>query len=194
MLSVGCAKDSEAPAEGPRVAAGTSTSPGSVPSRPTLTAPRLQPPSNQNEYTTKGRADVVFDPCTWINDDAILRAGLDPASRQRGRDLIAEYTFLTCDFDGLNWDLQIDSGNLSWQEDLDKNGPNSEPLTVNGREAMWVRDPQLIKTCDIHVRTKVGFVIFSTSRTFEGSEAGLERCDGVLHIAETLEPSIGSEN
>ncbi|WP_198165346.1 DUF3558 domain-containing protein [Nocardia fusca] len=194
MLSVGCSQGSEAPAEGPPVAAGTSTSPGSVASRPTLTAPNLQPPVEQNEYTTDGRAEVVFDPCTWISDDAVSRAGLDPASRRRGRDLIAEYTFLTCDFDGLNWDLQIDSGNLSWQEDVDKNGANSEPLTINGREAMWVRDPRLVKTCDIHVRTKVGFVIFSTSRTFEGSEAGLERCDGVLHIAETLEPSIGPDN
>ncbi|WP_327149781.1 DUF3558 domain-containing protein [Nocardia sp. NBC_01329] len=194
LLSAGCAQESQTPTEGPSASAVVSGSSESASPRSTLTAPRLQPPSQQNEYTTEGRPEVVFDPCTWISDDAITAAGLDPESRRRGRDLVAEYTFLTCDFDGSNWDLQIDSGNVSWQEDLDKNSANSEPLKVNGREAVWVRDPQLVKTCDIHVRTEVGFVIFSTEMTFEGSEAGLARCDGVLHIAETLEPSIGMEN
>ncbi|MET8798239.1 DUF3558 domain-containing protein [Nocardia sp. NPDC004568] len=194
VLSVGCAREPDAPAEPTPVSADIPSSSEGVTSRPTLTAPHLQPPSQENEYTGGKRSKVVFDPCTWIGDDAVARAGLDPASRRRGQDLITEYTFLTCDFDGLHWNLQIDSGNASWQEDLDKNGEISEPLVVNGREAMWVRDPHLVKTCDIHVRTRVGFVIFNTTRTFEGSEAGLERCDGVLRIAEALEPSIGAEN
>lgn len=193
-LSAGCAQHPDAPAEPVPTSAELPKGPEGVASRPTLTAPHLQPPSQEGRYVSGERAEVVFDPCTWIGDDAVARAGLDPASRRRGQDLITEYTFLTCDFDGLHWDLQIDSGNASWQEDLDKNGEISEPLEVNGREAMWVRDPHLVKTCDIHVRTKVGFVIFNATRTFEGSEAGLERCDGVLHIAETLEPSIGAEN
>ncbi|GGL30373.1 DUF3558 domain-containing protein [Nocardia jinanensis] len=193
-LSGGCAQDADAPADHGPASAEITKSPEGVTTRPTLTAPELQPPSQQSEYTDQGRPEVAFDPCTWIDDDAVVRAGLDPASRRRGQDLITEYTFFTCDFDGLHWDLQVDSGNASWQEDLDKNGAINEPLTINGREAMWVRDPHLVKTCDIHVRTKAGFVIFNTTRTFEGSEAGLERCDGVLHIAETFEPSIGADN
>ncbi|NUS95268.1 MAG: DUF3558 domain-containing protein [Nocardia sp.] len=194
MLSAGCAEERESPAAANPASVDSPSTSESSASRPTLTAPNLQPPSQQSEYTDEGRAKVVFDPCTWISDDAVARAGLDPASRRRGRDVITEFTFLTCDFDGLNWDLQIDSGNASWQEDLTKNGAISEPVNINGREAMWVRDPRLVKTCDIHVRTEAGFVIFSTSRTFEGSEAGLDRCAGALHIAETLEPSIGVGN
>ncbi|WP_328388087.1 DUF3558 domain-containing protein [Nocardia sp. NBC_00416] len=162
--------------------------------RPTLTDPALQPPPLKNEYTTEGRPEVVFDPCTWISDQAAEKSGLDPASRRRGDDLVAEYTFLTCDFDGKDWDLQIDSGNVTWDENLQKNGALSEPLAVNGREAIWVRDPQMRKTCSIHLRTKVGFVMMTTTRTFEASESGLEKCDGILGIAQALEPEIGSEN
>ncbi|MGW5384735.1 DUF3558 domain-containing protein [Nocardia sp. NPDC003963] len=159
--------------------------------RPTLTEPRLQPPTQENE---EGRPEVVFDPCTWIGDAAVREAGLDPVSRRRGDDTVAEYTFLTCDFKGPLRDLQINSGNVSWEEDLQKNSSHSEPITVNGREALLVQDPQAQRVCSIHVRTEVGFVMFSSARTFEGSEAGLERCDGVLEIVTALEPEIGGGN
>ncbi|MEU1983474.1 DUF3558 domain-containing protein [Nocardia sp. NPDC019395] len=162
--------------------------------RPTLTESRLQPPPLENEYTTQGRPEVVFDPCTWISDEAVSKAGLDPATRRRGTDLVAEYTFLTCDFEGKLRNLSIESGNVAWEENLQKTGTYSEPLTVNGREGLLVQDPQQPGVCGIHMRTKVGFVMFSSSRTFEGSEAGLQRCDGVLEIAKVLEPEIGAEN
>lgn len=137
---------------------------------------------------------MVFDPCTWISDEAVTKAGLDPATRERGNDMVAEYIFLTCDFEGETRELQINSGNVTWEEDIQKNGPNSEPLNVNGREALRVLDPHLIGSCSIHVRTNVGFVMFSSVRTFEGKEAGLERCDGVMEIATALEPEIGEGN
>lgn len=162
--------------------------------RPTLTESRLQPPPLENEYTTEDRPEVVFDPCTWIGDEAVRGAGLDPNTRRRGTDIVAEYTFLTCDFDGELRDLSINSGNVTWEEDHQKNGAFSEPLTVNGRQALLVQDPQSERVCSIHVRTEVGFVMFSSSRTFEGIEAGLQRCDGVLEIATALEPEIGAEN
>lgn len=162
--------------------------------RPTLTESRLQPPPLENEYTTQGRPEVVFDPCTWISDKAVSEAGLDPATRRRGNDLVAEYTFLTCDFDGQLRDLSIESGNVAWEEDLQRYSASSEPLTVNGREALLVQDPEQVRVCGIHLRTKVGFVMFSSTRTFEGTEAGLQRCDGVLEIAKALEPEIGEEN
>ncbi|MFI5719816.1 DUF3558 domain-containing protein [Nocardia sp. NPDC051750] len=162
--------------------------------RPTLTESRLQPPPLENEYTTQGRPEVVFDPCTWISDEAVSEAGLDPATRRRGKDIVAEYTFLTCDFEGDLRELSINSGNVTWEEDQQKNGAHSEPLTVNGREALLVQDPTLKSVCSIHVRTKAGLVMFSSSRTDEGSMAGLQRCDGVLEIATVLEPEIGAEN
>lgn len=107
---------------------------------------------------------------------------------------MAEYTFLTCDFDGKLRDLSIESGNVAWEEDVQRYRASSEPLAVNGREALLVQDPQQARVCGIHVRTKAGFVMFSSTRTFEGSEAGLQLCDGVLEIATALEPEIGAEN
>ncbi|MBF6350627.1 DUF3558 domain-containing protein [Nocardia flavorosea] len=162
--------------------------------RPTLTESRLQPPPLENDYTNQGRPEVVFDPCTWINDEAVSEAGLDPATRRRGQDVVAEYTFLTCNFDGELRNLSIESGNVAWEEDLQRYSGVSEPLTVNGREALLVQDPDQERVCGIHVRTEVGFVMFSSTRTFEGNEAGLQRCDGVLEIVTALEPEIGPEN
>ncbi|TLF76576.1 DUF3558 domain-containing protein [Nocardia cyriacigeorgica] len=191
---VGCSQDGKDSALPSSSAMAASSTTETSPARPTLTDPKLQPPTQQNKYTTEGRPEVVVDPCTWFSDEAIAKAGLDPGTRRRGSDWVAEYTFLTCDFDGLHRDLSVDSGNVTWQEDIAKNGPNSKPLTVNGREAMWVLDPDLQGTCDIHLRTKVGFVILSAVRTHEGIQAGLQRCDGVLEIAEAIEPEIGKEN
>ncbi|WP_280437845.1 DUF3558 domain-containing protein [Nocardia carnea] len=186
-----------APDEPNETASDTSSSPvasQTSSTRPTLTESRLQPPPLENEYTTQGRPEVVFDPCTWVSDEAVSGAGFDPATRRRGVDIVAEYTFLSCDFDGELRDLSISSGNVTWEEDQQKNGAHSEPLTVNGREARLVQDPQLVRVCSIHVRTKVGLVMFSSTRTFEGTEAGLQLCDGVLEIATALEPEIGQEN
>lgn len=194
-VALGCSEDTEQGLNSePTVPPSPALSTQAHPARPTLTAPKLQPPPQQNEYTTQGRPEVVFDPCTWISDEAVVEAGLDPSTRRRGDDLVAEYTFLTCDFDGHLRELQINSGNVTWEENLQKNGAHSEPLTVNGREALQVRDPHTPRRCSIHVRTKVGFVMFSSARTFEGSEAGLGLCDGVLEIATALEPEIGEEN
>ncbi|WP_280458759.1 DUF3558 domain-containing protein [Nocardia carnea] len=189
----GCSRDGDGDENGVPVTEPT-TAASVPPARPTLTESKLQPPPQQNEYTTQGRPEVVFDPCTWISDDAATAAGMDPESRRRGRDWVVEYTFLTCDFDGTHRDLQINSGNVTWDEDVQKNGAFSEPTTVNGREALLVQDPEMPDTCSMHVRTKVGLVMFTSVRTFEGIQAGLQRCDGVREIAEALEPEIGEEN
>ncbi|OQS17428.1 hypothetical protein B0T36_00675 [Nocardia donostiensis] len=190
-VALGCSENTE---PGSAVAASSVSASQTSPARQTLTNPKLQPPPQRNKYTDEWRPEVVFDPCTWISDDTLVQAGLDPSTRRRGKDFLAEYTFLTCNFEGKLRELQVDSGNVTWEEDIEKNGPNSEPLTVNGRQAMWVRDPHLTETCDIHLRTKAGFVILSFTRTFEGSETGLQRCDGVLEIAQAIEPEIGAEN
>ncbi|MGY2063403.1 hypothetical protein ACW9HQ_51635, partial [Nocardia gipuzkoensis] len=88
------------------------------PPHPTLTKPDIQPPPLHNQYTNSGRPDVAFDPCTWIPDDAVQKAGFDPASRKRGDDQVAEETFLVCTFSAKNRTLSVVSGNVSWNEDL----------------------------------------------------------------------------
>ncbi|MFE9325691.1 DUF3558 domain-containing protein [Nocardia sp. NPDC052278] len=170
----------------------SSTGPQSV--RPTLTNPKLQPPSQDNKYTTStGRPKVVFDPCTWISDDTFRRAGFDPATRQRLDDLVAEYSFLTCTISSPTRNLALNSGNATWEEDLAKVGSYSEPTTVNGRQALLVRDPQVRRACQVDVRTKVGFLQMAVDLTDRAPQT-LNPCDGITDIASTIEPEIGKDN
>ncbi|WP_084483928.1 DUF3558 domain-containing protein [Nocardia anaemiae] len=191
-LAASCSSNSDTAQD--QVGSGQTTSSSAPSARPTLTNPKLQPPSQDNKYTAStGRPKVVFDPCTWISDDAARRAGFDPASRARGDDLVAEYSFLTCDFLSTLRTLQLNSGNASWEEDLAKVGSYSEPITVNGRQALLVRDPQVSRNCQIDLRTKVGFVqvdVYLTDR----APQNLNPCDGITDIASTIEPEIGKDN
>lgn len=166
----------------------------SQPARPTLTDPKLQPPPQENGHTTEGRPKVVFDPCTWIDDETISQAGFDPASRHRRKDLVAEYTFLTCDFYSPLRTLQLNSGNVTFEEDQAKNSSWAKPVTVNGREAMWGSDPALRGTCEVHIRTKAGFVIVSVLLTLQGRTQSADPCERIIETASAIERSIGREN
>ncbi|MEV4236942.1 DUF3558 domain-containing protein [Nocardia sp. NPDC049737] len=162
--------------------------------RPTLTSPKLQPPSQDNKYTAStGRPKIVFDPCTWISDETIQKAGFDGTSRERGKDLIAEYSFLVCHFSSQMRDLSVLSGNATWEEDLRKVGSYSEPITVNGREALLVHDPDTHRGCQVDLRTKVGFVQIAVDLTTRAPQT-LNPCDGITDIASTIEPEIGKDN
>lgn len=162
--------------------------------RPTLTNPKLQPPSQDNKYTAStGRPKIVFDPCTWISNETIQKAGFDGASRERGKDLIAEYSFLVCHFSSQTRDLSLLSGNATWEEDLKKVGSYSELITVNGREALVVHDPDAHRGCQVDLRTKVGFVQVAVDLTTRAPR-DLDPCDGITDIASTIEPEIGKDN
>lgn len=158
--------------------------------QPTLTESYLQPPV-QKQY---GLPDVVYDPCTWIPDDVITRAGYDPASRNRESDQIAEVTFLGCRFKSKPRLLTIRSGNETWSEDLKRFGAWSEAVQINGREAMWVRDPKSTDSCSIHLRTKVGFIDVDAFVTLYGLARDVHPCDGLLDLATIIEPTIGANN
>ena len=193
-LAVGCSTSNE-PTQ-PAINSGQTTpSPSNTQSaRPTLTVPKLQPPSQDNEYTTStGRPKIVFDPCTWINDATIQKAGFDGSSRERGKDLVAEYSFFICHFSSQLRDLSLLSGNATWEEDLAKVGSYSQPITVNGREALLVRDPEVRRGCQVDLRTKVGFVQIAVDLTTRAPR-DLNPCDGITDIASTIEPEIGKDN
>ena len=161
-------------------------------SRPTLTASKLQPPAQHNQYTTKGRPEIVFDPCTWISDDTVRKSGFDPGSRKRGKDVIAEYSFLTCDFSSDTKYLMLNSGNATWEEDLQKVGGYSEPATINGRPALIVRDPALPETCQIDLKTKAGFVQITVDPIYSTSNSS--DCSNLPNIASNIEKEIGKDN
>lgn len=171
------------------------TASSATPISPTLTASSLQPPAQDNRYThAGGRPKVVIDPCTWIPDDIVRAAGLDPLTRKRGKDLIAEYTFLTCDFatgrGQPEWSLQVDSGNVSLDEVRRKYAGRYTDIQINGREAV-----QTVKnsseSCAVDLRTSVGYLGLQVLHGWpEPSSAS--PCDKVMEFARIIEPIIGS--
>ncbi|MBF6209990.1 DUF3558 domain-containing protein [Nocardia puris] len=190
LFAIGCSTEGT-----PTSTPGQSTLPAeTTAARPTLTDSKLQPPSQNNQYTqSSGRPKIVFDPCTWISDETILRAGFEPGSRKRGKDLVAEYSFFICQFDALAKDLTVYSGNATWEENIAKVGSYSEPTNINGREALLVRNPGMRRGCQVDVRTEVGFVQIAVDLT-DRSPAGTDPCAGITDIASTIEPEIGKDN
>lgn len=160
----------------------------------TLTDPTLQPPVQDNKYTeSSGRPKVVFDPCTWITDADIESVGFRPASRKRGTDLVAEYTFLTCNFRTADSKLSlgVDSGNITWDEHLKKDGNWLTAIEVNGRRAGYGKgQDNRPGDCRVHVETKVG-VVFVRTISFD---AGIDPCSSIMEIASVVEKSIGRDN
>lgn len=106
---------------------------------------------------------------------------------------MAEYTFLTCTFSSQQRTLRLNSGNVTWEEDLAKVGSYSESTTVNGRQALLVRDPVTPRGCEIDVRTKVGIVQIAVDLT-DRAPRSVAPCDGIQDIASTIEPEIGKDN
>ncbi|MEU4708636.1 DUF3558 domain-containing protein [Nocardia salmonicida] len=166
--------------------------------RPTLTNPKLQPPSQDNKYTrSSDRPKVVFDPCTWIGAADIESVGFRSESRERGPDLVAEYTFLTCTFDnpGNTLALGLDSGNITWEENLQKNGSWLESTTINGRRAGWGKgEPGATDECNVQMETKVGVVLMWIRVQSLGKNQNLDPCANIMEIASAVEKSIGKEN
>lgn len=166
--------------------------------RPTLTDAKLQPPSQDNKYTqSSGRPKVVFDPCTWIDAADIESVGFRSDSRRRGPDLVAEYTFLTCIFRNADStrSLNVDSGNTTWEENLQKNGAWLTATTINGRQAGLVRgEPGHEDACQVHMQTKVGVVIVGGLVLSLGKKQNLDPCANITEIASAVEKSIGKEN
>ncbi|MFE6920037.1 DUF3558 domain-containing protein [Nocardia sp. NPDC057663] len=166
--------------------------------RPTMTNPKLQPPSQDNKYTqSTGRPKVVFDPCTWISAADIESVGFRSESRERGPDLVAEYTFLTCTFDspGNTLALGLDSGNITWEENLKKNGSWLESTTINGRRAGWGKGaPGATDECNVQMETNVGVVLMWVRVQSLGKNQNLDPCANIMEIASVVEKSIGKEN
>jgi hypothetical protein len=159
---------------------------------PTLTAPNLQPPVQQNE----GRPDVAFDPCTWVDDATLSQLGYNPQSRKRGIDIHAEYTFLVCWFESPDkvYGLQVLSGNRTMDEGRAKftsDGAKIEDTTIDGRAAMIVR-PKSGDTCIVLLQTKVGYADFARDiRGYLVKGPLPERCSGMVELVQGTIPRIG---
>lgn len=177
----------DTPSASPSAAAGEGA-------RPTLTAPKLQPPEQEGRWVNEGRPEVVFDPCTWISDDTARAAGFDPSTRERGEDFIAEWTFLVCGFESETITLSVMSGNVSLEQETEKNGSWQRPIMVNGREATIGKEPERKDSCTVNIRTEAGVVFVDQLLKLEGRVQQTDPCMGIEETAAAVESEIGEGN
>lgn len=162
---------------------------------PTLTASKLQPPSQDNDYTgSSGKPRVVFDPCTRIPDSAFTALGLDPSTRERGNDVVAEYTFLTCHISNSNENFQFDSGNITLDEVRQKYSGRTRDTTINGRKALLTPEKTGDNECSVDIETTAGYFGITDILKTQGIGTGIKPCDRVVDAAKTLEPYLGKDN
>lgn len=171
---------------GGEMPSGDSDSPTSPP-RTTITSPGLQPPRQKNE----NRPDVVYDPCTYLDDSVISEIGGDPKTRRRS-DFVAEYTFLDCKYDGRDWTLTISSSNITMAEERARYAGSIQEVDVNGRSSIIVHQPEDGRdSCALTMPTKEGDLRIKTFLTTDALVRNINPCDDLMRIAQIVEPTIG---
>jgi hypothetical protein len=129
-----------------------------------------------------------------VPDGAISKLGYDPATRERGNDIVAEYTFLTCNFSNKDAGLQLESGNVTLDEDKQKYAGKSQNLVVNGREAILTPNKTGSDDCSLDIRTKAGYFGINVIVNSHGDIDGMKPCDHITDIGTALEPYVGKGN
>ncbi|UYP20180.1 DUF3558 domain-containing protein [Rhodococcus sp. Z13] len=147
-----------------------------------------------------GRPPVTFDPCYDIPDEVMEDLGYDAGSKELEDMPMGSYTFLGCGYEGTvsvpgvlaRYDLLVLAGNVSLDEELEKNGTIAEETQVNGRRALLEVDPSTRDTCRYFLQTDFGMVGFS--RIHHKDHAGPvpqdEWCAGFKDLVRTLETFI----
>ncbi|WP_413767888.1 DUF3558 domain-containing protein [Rhodococcus pyridinivorans] len=147
-----------------------------------------------------GRPPVAFDPCYDIPDDVMNAAGYDAAKKELADYPMGTYTFLGCSYGkddfvpgvrrGFN--LSILSGNVSFDEELAKNGHIATETSINGRRALLEVDSSDRDACAYALETDFGIAIFS--RLYNADHVGpapqSEWCLGMKELVIEIEPFI----
>ncbi|NLU62013.1 DUF3558 domain-containing protein [Rhodococcus sp. HNM0563] len=144
-----------------------------------------------------GRPAITFDPCLDIPDDVLVDARYDPKSKHATQHPMESYSFLGCRFKGTTSDsgddrLSVLAGNVTLEEEWDKNGHISSHTSVSGRDALLQLDPHNKNTCAITLRADFGIVIFSRTR-FPDDARKLpldEWCAGLEKAVALFEPHL----
>lgn len=133
---------------------------------------------------------VTFDPCDDIDDSIVRQLGLDPDSRSHEEEF-TEVERLSCSFMGDYQSITIISQNDPWEELPGILSGPQHTTTVNGRESIYAISPIGERSCAVLMRTHFGAVIVSALLiSTPDPDLKLTACDGIMHIAETIEPLI----
>lgn len=116
-----------------------------------------------------GRPPVTFDPCLDLPDDVMTEAGYNAAHKEFSDMPMGSYTFLGCSYEGTTrvpgvlagYDLLVLAGNVTFDEEVRKNGHIATQTVINNRQALRELDPATKDTCRFVLRTEFGIVGFS---------------------------------
>ncbi|MGX6511606.1 DUF3558 domain-containing protein [Rhodococcus sp. SJ-2] len=149
-----------------------------------------------------GRPDVTFDPCLDLPDDVMTAAGYDAARKEFADMPMGTYTFLGCTYTKTDlvpgirrgYGLNVLSGNVTLDEELQKNGAAATPTAINNRPSLLEVDPNTSDTCRYVLETDFGIVIFSRLhyKDHPGPSAQSEWCAGFEDFVSSVEPFINN--
>ncbi|MEU5841712.1 DUF3558 domain-containing protein [Rhodococcus sp. NPDC047139] len=147
-----------------------------------------------------GRPPVTFDPCYDIPDDIMTAAGYDAAKKEVADMPMGSYTFLGCAYEGTistpgvlaRYDLLVMAGNVSLDEELEKNRDIAATASINGRPALLEVGPKNVETCRYVLETDFGIVILSRlyQKDHPGPVPQSEWCNGFEQTVSAIETFI----
>jgi len=148
-----------------------------------------------------GRPPVTFDPCLDLPDDVMRDAGYDAEHKEISDMPMGWYTFLGCSYrksdpiPGVRrgYSLSVLAGNVSLDEELQKNRDVAEETTVNGRAALREVGPTGNDECTYVLQTSFGIAIFNRlyHKDHPGPVPRAEWCAGLEDFVTRVEPFIG---
>ncbi|WP_455901515.1 DUF3558 domain-containing protein [Rhodococcus gordoniae] len=149
-----------------------------------------------------GRPPVAFDPCYDIPDDVMNAAGYDASEKKIADMPMGSHTFLGCRYAGTihipgalaRYGLIILAGNVTLEEELEKNGVVSTTTTINGRRALREVGANGNDECTYVLEADFGIILFN--RLYHKDRAGPvpvdEWCAGLDQFVEKIEPFVGA--
>ncbi len=159
-------------------------------------------PAATSEATTTGPTSTVsalpavgFDPCVAISDAVFLQFGFDPGRKERNDSSIGDEDIVACNIMNGERGVGFIAQNTPW-DDIPLSVP-AEPMDVNGREALYVPNAITDDSCALLMRTNFGAVIVDTFPRRGGdygADPNMHACDGIVDMAEAIEPLIEDGN
>ena len=151
------------------------------------------PSSAGSSSEAAGLPEVTFDPCSSIDDTLLARIGLDPGTKSRNDTHVGDQAVVACNILGDERAVGVIAQNTPW-DDIPLTAP-ADPISVNGREALYVPNSITDDACALLMRTAFGAVVIDTFPMRGGNaDPNMHACDGIVDMAAAIEPLIEDGN
>lgn len=136
-----------------------------------------------------GPPEVTFDACSAVSDSLFRQFGLDPTRKARDESDLGGKSMISCSILQRDRSLSVFAQNVPWEDTRIPGVP--QPMQINGREALYIPDSITSDSCSLLMRASFGAVIIDTFPRRGGTNGFVgDACDGVVEMAEAIEPLI----